>query len=455
MNRSKAADVDRPSNTLPAFTGQVQPFRLPENFLPYTSNVHRSLLRRACYQRGLAVRVIEGDDERWIASSATRSVRFYRNMPPSTTQAALRIAYNKHLTKSRLDQAGIPVPAGIVIASDETAKAAEWYDAQGGRPVVVKPVSGYGGRGVSSGIADKADFLDAIRHAGSDRVIVETHVSGADHRLFVVGGRFVAAVRRHPATVVGDGQSSIEELVEARNRVRRKLPYIRDSLVKFDDQTAHLLALAGLDRTSIPAKGEAITLKRVANVSMGGDSEDVTEMVHPDFRAIAERCWRAIPELTFCGIDMMAEDITRPASGQSHGVIEINPNCDLAVHLFTTLDRGGLPVDVAGAVIDYIFPDLPAPEAATEEFLISGLVQGVGFRAWLRGEAALLGVSGECMNLPDGRVRAVVQGSRTALDELATRCAIGPKNAQPTYVDRAPHPAISGHGMTIVAAPRG
>ncbi|MGP9806415.1 acylphosphatase [Paracoccus sp. NSM] len=447
--------MDETINMLAHFGGSAAPFDLPEGFLPHTASVHRTLLRRACYQRDIAVRVIEGDDERWIASDGRRVVRFYRNMPPTTTSAGLRVAYDKSLTKARLQQAGVPVPSGLLIAAADIDTASDWYERHADRRVVVKPASGYGGRGVSSGIASKADFLDAIRLAGSDKVLIETHVEGADYRVFVVGGRFVGAVARFPASVTGDGTSSIEALIEAKNRTRRKLPYIRDNMIRIDEQTMIVLAQAGLTPSSVPEKGAVIVLKRVANVSMGGDNLDVTDKVHPDFRAIAEACWRAIPGLTFCGIDLMAEDITRPAAGQSLGVIEINPNCDLAVHQFTTLDHGAPTLDVAGAVIDYVFPEAGRAPLATEEFLISGVVQRVGFRAWLRGEAALLGVSGECRNLPDGRVRAVVQGSRTALDELALRCALGPKKAAPSQVERAPHPPITAHGLKIADAGRG
>jgi cyanophycin synthetase len=282
-----------------------------------------------------------------------------------TSAVGVDIAADKNMTKQLLAGAGIPVPAGIVVWSEAEASAAA---AQIGGPVVVKPVGGNHGVSLTIGVHTPQDAAAAYAKAAqrSDAVLIEAFVPGHDYRVLVVDGRVAAAAELRPASVTGDGEHTISQLVEIANTDPRRGVGHSRALTRLQldaDVLTHLDSL-GLDDHSVPAAGQLVPLRRNANLSTGGTSRDVTDVVHPD---VAELCCRAasVSGLDICGVDLRLADISAPLpSLADHGpadhgpaqpgaVLELNACPGLRMHLSPT---EGTPRDVAAAVVDSLFP---------------------------------------------------------------------------------------------------
>jgi cyanophycin synthetase len=271
-----------------------------------------------------------------------------------TSFIGVETASNKDLTKTLLAKAGVPVPRGAVV---RTAEEAVREARQLPGPVVVKPLDGNHGRGVTTNITDaegvRRAFEVAVQH--SRRVVVEQHFQGNDHRLLVVGGELVAVAERVPAHVVGDGQSTIAQLIEAVNRDPRRGEGHEQMLtkIKVDEQMRQLLATSGMSLDSVPAAGEAVFLRGTANLSTGGTAVDRTDEIHPDNACIAVRAAMSLG-LDIAGIDFIIPDISKSARETGGGVVEVNAAPGFRMHLQPTVGRSR---PVAPAVIRMLFPD--------------------------------------------------------------------------------------------------
>ncbi|WP_405142776.1 cyanophycin synthetase [Sphaerisporangium sp. NBC_01403] len=278
-----------------------------------------------------------------------------------TSVIGVDIAADKMLAKQLLTGAGIPVPEGVVAWS--AADAAGALGRLGG-PVVIKPLHGNHGANVTVGVTTAAAAAAAYAQAaaGGEGAIVEKFVPGTDYRVLVVDGQVVAAAELRPASVTGDGASDIAQLVDMVNAdPRRGEGHSRElTKIKLDERALAHLEAQGLGPASVPARGQLVTLRRNANLSTGGTSRDVTDLVHED---VADMCRRAaaVVGLDVCGIDVRLADIAAPmrCGGAGHGgaepgaVIEINACPGLRMHLSPA---EGTPRDVAGAVIDSLYP---------------------------------------------------------------------------------------------------
>ena len=227
------------------------------------------------------------------------------------------IADDKEWTKQILDDAGVPVPKGQVCYSiEEAQEAADWI----GWPVVTKPLSGNHGRGVTTDISSAEDlqagFAAALARVRDDSgaVIVESYIKGEDHRLLVIGGKLVAAARRRPAHVVGDGKHTIQELIDIENSDPRRGVGHENLLTQIhvDVQTQRLLEQAGHSLDTVLPEGEIAFLKSTANISSGGTATDLTDEVHPEVKFAMERIGRLVG-LDIIGIDLLAENLSDPA----------------------------------------------------------------------------------------------------------------------------------------------
>jgi len=291
---------------------------------------------------GSLVRLGQGARQRRIIAAET----------DQTGAVAESIAQDKELTRTLLAEAGIPVPEGRPVsdAADAWAAAEEI-----GGPVVVKPRYGNQGRGVSVDLSTREEVERAWHVAREEEstVMVERFVTGGDYRVLVVGGKVVAASRRHPPTVVGDGVSTIRQLVDRVNEDPRRCSDHAGALspVRIDDVAEAVLAEQGLDAESVPAAGRTVLLRQNANLSTGGTAEDVTDAVHPDLAARAVEAARIIG-LDVAGIDIVTADIGRSLESQRGVVIEVNAGPGLRMHLEPTV---GQPRDVGAAIVDTLF----------------------------------------------------------------------------------------------------
>ncbi|MGK7653906.1 cyanophycin synthetase [Roseovarius sp. B08] len=268
------------------------------------------------------------------------------------------IADDKEWTKQVLADAGVAVPKGYIGYSwEEVRDAAEWI----GWPVVTKPLSGNHGRGVTTDITNeeelKSGYEAALARCRDDynAVIVESYIKGEDHRILVIDGKLVAAARRRPAHVEGDGTSTIQQLIDEENKDPRRGVGHENLLTQIhvDEQTLRLLEQAELTLDSVPEKGEIIYLKSTANISTGGTATDLTDEVHPEIKFSMERIGRLVG-LDIIGIDMLAETLTKPLDQQSAGVVEVNAGPGFRMHMAPT---HGKPRAVGEAVVNMLFPD--------------------------------------------------------------------------------------------------
>ncbi|WP_274631320.1 acylphosphatase [Arvimicrobium flavum] len=368
------------------------------------------MIKHAAFVRNLHVERISVKAYR--VSDSHRVVSFWGPIPDTTSLVARRVANSKNVTKQVLQGAGLNVPNGSVFDQDQEDRAWTFVTEIGG-PVVVKPTHGSGGRGVTSNIQDRDHFSLAWKVARSAKrkpVIVEQHISGNDFRLFVIGDHLRAAIQRVPAYVEGDGQTSIAGLVEKKNQARKAIPYVGAKPIKFTPAILHNLEARGLSTDSVLTSGERLYLHLVANIGGGGESIDVTGTVHPDFADIAVRARKALPSAIHCGVDLLAEDITRSPGEQRWAICEVNSVPDIAMHHFPI---SGTPRDVAGELIEHLFPGNRLMEERLWRKVrveVVGQVTNVGFRQWFRRTARLRGLTGWVRNVAEDKLEAVICG---------------------------------------------
>ncbi len=271
----------------------------------------------------------------------------------ATPAIAEVIAQDKQLTRRLLQAVGVPIPEGRPVTdADDAWAAAE----EVGPPVVIKPQYGNQGRGVATNLRTREQVLKAYAAACeiSNYIVVEKYVPGADYRLLVVGGKLAAAALREPAHVVGDGRSTIEELIAAANSDPRRSDGHATALswIKIDAIGREVLAEQGYAPDSVPAAGTCALIRRNANLSTGGTATDVTDLVHPEVAAQAVDAARAVG-LDIAGVDIVAEDIRRPLGAQGGAAVEVNAGPGLRMHLEPS---AGTPRQVGRAIVDALFP---------------------------------------------------------------------------------------------------
>lgn len=279
--------------------------------------------------------------------------RIQATMTCRTACFAVEIAGDKNATKDLLKDAGIPVPKGTTVyTQEELRRAITWL----GFPVVTKPLDGHHGKGATINITNLNDarkgFTEAQKY--SSGVIVEQYITGYDFRLLVINGKFVAAAKRTPAMVVGDGVSTIKQLIDKENKDPRRGIGHEKVLTKInvDKHTKALLKQMGLTTQSVVAAGQEVYLKSTANISTGGTATDVTDLVDPYNILMAERI-AGIVGLDVCGIDIMTTDIAIPLNEARGAVLEVNAAPGFRMHISPTY---GLPRNVAEPVLDMLFP---------------------------------------------------------------------------------------------------
>ncbi|WP_297797186.1 cyanophycin synthetase [uncultured Eudoraea sp.] len=279
--------------------------------------------------------------------------RIQATVTSETSSIGVELACDKEDTKYLLEQAEVEVPRGDIISRESSLEDACHYV---GYPLVIKPIDGNHGRGITVDINSYEDALEAFKVAKevSRRVIVEKYITGEDYRLLVINHNFVAAAKRTPANVVGDGKSTIQELVEEVNKDPRR-GYGHEKVltaITINDLTKTIIADAGYTVDSVLKDGERLILKDTANLSTGGTAEDVTDIIHPANVSMAERISKII-DLDICGIDVMTSDISQPLSDTGGAVLEVNAGPGFRMHLAPTT---GLPRNVAAPVVDKLFP---------------------------------------------------------------------------------------------------
>lgn len=296
-----------------------------------------------CLEHSSILQLGSGKYTRYLEASLT----------DSSSCVSVDLAGNKHLTKRILSEAGIPVPYGDIAYTPGSAAAVASCI---GYPVVVKPYDANQGKGVFTNIRDPRELEEAFHTAVqySRAVIVEKYIPGKDFRLLVIDGKLAAAAERKPPVVIGDGISTIGQLVDKENENplrgsdhEKPLTYI-----KIDEMSRQVLAKSGYDENSIPDKGVGVLLRYNGNLSTGGTARDCTGEVHPAIAELAVKAARLM-NLDVAGIDITCENISEPLTPKNGALIEVNAAPGLRMHIYPT---EGESRNVAGNILDMLYP---------------------------------------------------------------------------------------------------
>lgn len=293
--------------------------------------------------------------------------RIQATVASSTSSIAVEIACDKEDTKLLLESAQIPVPKGRICVDLEDLEAAA---NRIGYPLVTKPINGNHGKGATTDLKNWDELLMGYEAAKvySRSVIVEKFITGYDHRILVINYKFVAAAKRTPASVVGDGKHTIQELIDIVNSDPRR-GYGHEKVltsIKVDKFTQQILDDKGYTLDTVLVKDYELLLKPTANISTGGTAEDITDYVHPSNVFMCERIARIIG-LDICGIDIMAPDLSIPITENGGAILEVNAAPGFRMHLEPT---EGIARNVAEPVIDMLYP--PGTSARIPIIAVSG-----------------------------------------------------------------------------------
>ncbi|AXT29136.1 cyanophycin synthetase (plasmid) [Ruegeria sp. AD91A] len=313
---------------------------------------------------GSLVKAAQERDIPWIRLNSGSLVQFghgkyqkriQATITSETKHISVEISCDKEDTHNLLNDLGLPVPQQrMVYSAREAVRAARRI----GHPVVVKPLNANHGRGVSINLNSdeevEAGFAEAKEHSRSRAILVEGFVTGFDHRMLVVNNKLVAVAKRVPGHVVGDGTHTIAELVDIVNEdPRRGIGHEKVlTMLEIDNQAKRLMEAAGVTKETVLPDGEVFYLRSTANLSTGGTAIDLTDVVHPDNRDMAERAIMAVG-LDVGGVDFLIDDITKSYKDIGGAIVEVNAAPGFRMHVAPS---EGQPRDAAGKVIDMLFP---------------------------------------------------------------------------------------------------
>ena len=279
--------------------------------------------------------------------------RIQATLSDYTSSIAVEIAQDKDDTKRVLGNIGLPVPKGDVARTID--RALEIIE-EIGYPVILKPLDASHGRGISNRIDNETALQEAWDDAREfgNRIVVEQYAQGRDHRVLVVNGKMVACAERVPARVIGDGKSTIAQLVERENRDPRRGIGHTKTLTRLptDGRTVAFIRQQGLTMDSVPVKDQEVCLRGTANLSTGGTSIDRTDEMHPDNITACEMA-AGIIGLDIAGIDVLTKDISVPFRENDAVIIEVNAGPGIRMHTHPT---EGTPRNVAAPIIDMLYP---------------------------------------------------------------------------------------------------
>ncbi|PLX04467.1 MAG: hypothetical protein C0594_09160 [Marinilabiliales bacterium] len=272
----------------------------------------------------------------------------------NTSLIGVETTDDKFRTTQILGEAGVPVPKRII--TEEYVNAKQFFN-ELNKPVVVKPATGYQGKGISVDIKDESLLQRAFLHAAEfdAEVVVQEYIPGKSYRLLVVNNQCVAAVELVPPEIIGNGTSSVQELINMLNSEpgREYGDKGKSSIIEVDEEVLYQLEINGLDLNSVLPENKKVVLRNSGNLRLGGISVDVTDEVAAINRYMAERISRIL-NLDVAGIDILSDDISIPVTENNAVVVEVNAAPDLKMHISPVK---GEPRLVQKNFVDMLFPE--------------------------------------------------------------------------------------------------
>lgn len=338
----------------------------PAGLIPFKPlGIETKLLILEAQARGLFTEIVTESDVICI-SDKTRSSYIQRRNPDTNHVPGPRICDRKDVTRAFLQRAGLSVTSGYRILSSDTPEYRQSVFDTLQKPLVIKPTTRSHGLGIKLGIQDAQTYHEWLNFLFSDLekpidsepgiVLVEETARGEEYRILATQDKVLAVMNRQPASVMGDGVSSIAQLIATKN-----LDPIRNidqglyPHIQLDQDMLEVLQRQGLTPESVPAKDQKITLRLVSNIMAGGDAVDVTDLIHPSVAEIAVRTTNALPGMTFIGIDFMTTDITADQRTQKYNIIEVNSAPEFAMHDIPMI---GTKRNIAQTLIQMMFPEV-------------------------------------------------------------------------------------------------
>jgi glutamate--cysteine ligase len=304
------------------------------------------LILEAADKYGISWKVLPGT--KIIEMEYKGQKKYFRyQISSATTDVGFSACLDKTVTNNLLENAGIRVPKGFgLMRSDDRKYWDEVFDALQ-KPVVVKPSHGNQGNAISMGILDKEQYQKAVEKAFAflnDReagVVVEETFVGNEYRVLATREKVLGVIFRVPANVVGDGTSTLQQLIDQKNSDPRRGSDDTYALFKIqtDENLMSCLAEQNLTLDFVPTKDQQVFLRRISNIAKGGDSIDMTDQIHPSVAEIAVKAVNALPGLDFVGVDFMTKDITQPQTENSYIIVEVNSSPGFCIHEFPYLGK--------------------------------------------------------------------------------------------------------------------
>jgi len=371
---------------------------------------------------------------------------------------AVRIAQSKQETKEYLIKKGVATLPSIEFRKKDSDDTIIQKAHEIGYPVIVKPTYGTLSKGVVLNIQNEQQLVSALKkvryNLGYKSIILEKYFDGDDIRLYVVNGKVVAALKRVPATLIGDGKSNIRKLIKEKNKSRESNPYLSARPIKIDAEVHEVLEEAGYNLESVLNENEKLRVKYKSTMDQGVDLYDITEEIQNHVKQLAIDSLDALPDIVHGSIDMLYD-------GNNAVVIEVNPSANISMHMFPT---EGKPRSIGKHLMDFYFPEtegkaevhgnmyfdymevidilkrnftnyievetLPNNKIHAKLYIISGTVQKVGFRKWARRQAILKNLNGYAMNKDNGDIEILVAGRNEDVNKFYELCLKGPKRAK-------------------------
>lgn len=423
---------------------------MTESVRGYTSGMYSITLE--AWRRGLSVKFIKSKRSKpatiYEISNGEKKHRFISSRGDLITSEALAICRDKAQAKYFLRKSNVPTPEGTNFDSNSTNEEIIINANNFNYPLVIKPVDGSQGKGVIANIKSQDELKSALIYVREDlgykSILLEEYFEGEDYRVYVVGDKVVGIIKRIPANIIGDGKSTIKELVEKKNDERRSNPILNSSLIRVDNELINVLTDQGLNLNSTPAKKSFISLKTKNNISAGGDPVDITDDVPEDIKKVAINALKAIPGLPHGGVDLMVNREKNTAI-----VLELNTQASIRTHLFPmkgiarnvpkklidyyfpdTKSRTNIPLYYdfgpiwselkSGATNEITLPDLPKGDLILTRFIINGNLQRLAYGVWVRRKARELNISGFVRHLKNGSVSVVVCGESKNIEKFRT-----------------------------------